>query len=569
MTPDFSQNRCLAEALRQACEQNRSRLALIESDRDEEKTRWKYDDVLRESDRLASLMIEKGFKPGDRCILLMPNQSRWVVSAAAVVWAGGVIIPIDVKLKPEEQAALITYAEPKMIIADAELWKPMKKSLKGSFQNLTAIVVNSSGDNSDVLPWETLPEKRSELPRLRDRKDIATIIFTSGTGGDPKGCMISDGAYLNQMESILKVFPITSKDRYLSIVPANHVMDFMSGFLLAFVTGSSVIHQRTLRSQYIVETLKKYKITYTAMVPLILRSLRQGICEAMEKLPPAKKKLLNILRAVNVFATKNRPLFWLSSLLLKPIHDRFGGCFSRMIVGGTTIDKELIDFFYQMGFGVHIGYGLTEVCTVIALNDLHPYRGDTVGRVLPGGRVEIRDGRDDGVGEIWIKAPFLMSGYFKNDDLTARTIVNGWLRTGDLGTLGSDGHLKLVGRSKNMIVTDGGKNVYPEDIETAFHDVEECDEYCVFASHYVWPRGEKERDRLILVVRPKDRVPADAEFAEKIRHANRQLDNHKRIAGYLVWTDPFPRTASLKIKRERLADAIRDGGVTGARVVSL
>ncbi|HEX5037334.1 MAG TPA: AMP-binding protein [bacterium] len=560
---DFSAYRCLAEALRDSCERHRSRTALIEVDRDEEKARLTYGDVLREGERLASLLIERGLKPGDRCVLLLPNQSKWVVTAAAVMWAGGIVVPIDVKLGPWDQAGLIDYAEPALIVTDADLWRQVEPLRKGAGRSCPVIFANGGPSESS---WDASAAVRADLPRLRDRGDIAAIIFTSGTGGDPKGCMISDGAYMAQMVSIDKIFPLTTKDRYLSIIPANHVVDFMCGFLLSLMSGAAVVHQRTLRSQYIVDTMKKYRITCTALVPLLLRSLRDGILEGLKNLPPVKRKIIGALMSLNRLLTRRRPLFGLSRLLLKPIHDRFGGCLSRFVVGGSFVDPEHADFFYGIGFGIHIGYGLTEICTVIALNDLRPYRGDTVGPIVQGGEVEIRNVCENGVGEVWIRAPFLMSGYFKNEKLTSETIVDGWLHSGDLGRL-EGGHLKLTGRSKNVIVTEGGKNIYPEDVETAFRNIEECDEYCVFADHYVWPQEKGRGDRLILILRPKEWAFSAGDFSEKIRQANHRLDYHKRISGYLVWERPFPRTASLKVKREGLALVIRNEGPRPEHVV--
>jgi long-chain acyl-CoA synthetase len=275
------------------------------------------------------------------------------------------------------------------------------------------------------------------------------------------------------------------------------------------------------------------------------------------------------LMSINGFVTGRRPLFWFSYLLFKPIHDCFGGRLARVIVGGASVDRDNADFFYKIGISVCIGYGLTEVCTAITLNDLRPYRSDTVGKILPGGEVEIRNADEEGVGEVWIRSPFLMSGYFRNEQLTSETIVDGWLRTGDLGCLVSGGHLRFVGRCKNMIVTEGGKNIYPEDVEHAFEHLRDCEENCIFAAHYVWPRVEDNGDQLILVVHPKENARMADDFAEEIRQLNRKLDHHKRISGYLVWKDPFPRTASLKIRRDRLANDIRHVGVKQSQVVSL
>jgi long-chain acyl-CoA synthetase len=571
MSFDFPDTLCLAEVLRQSCEKYRSNVALIEVDREEEKSRLTYGDVLREADRLASLMADLGFKPGDRCILLMPNQSKWVVSAAAVVWSGGVLVPIDVKLSPSEQAGLIDYAEPSLVIADAALWERAAAGLSPSLRKVPVLLVDSlqSKEEHPRVSWGSEPSVRRSFPHVRSRRDVAAIVFTSGTGGSPKGCMLSDEAYLSQIESLYRIFPEGPGDRYLSVIPANHVVDFMCGFLLPVVSGTAVVHQRTLRSQYIVGTLKKYEITHTAVVPLLLKLLEGGILEKMDRLPPLRRKVLRVLTGVNSAVTKHRSIFWLSRLLLKPIHDRFGGRLKRIFVGGAFVDEDVADFFYSLGFSVHVGYGLTEVCQAVSLNDCRPYRGDTVGKPLHRCEVEIRNADGSGVGEVWVRSPCLMSGYFKNEKLTAETIVDGWLKSGDIGRLDASGHLKLTGRSKNMIVTKGGKNVYPEDVESAFGHLTESEESCIFSAHYVWPEVDAKDDRLVLVVRPKKQAHSDTGFEEHIKQVNRSLDQYKRIGGYLVWEEPFPRTASLKVKRESLADTLRVGGSTPAQVVPL
>lgn len=571
MSFDYSDTLCLAEVLRQSCEKYRSNVALIEVDRDKEKARLTYGDVLREVDRLASLMADLGFKPGDRCILLMPNQWRWIVSAAAVIWSGGVLVPIDVKLSPPEQAGLIDYAEPALVIADAALWERAAAGLSPPLRKIPVLLVDSPRPTEDPsrVSWESEPTVLRSFPHVRARRDVAAIVFTSGTGGSPKGCMLSDGAYLSNLKSLSQVTLIEPWDRYLSVIPANHVLDFMCGFLVPMVAGATVVHQRTLRSQYIVETLKKYGITYTALVPLLLKLLHDGIVEKMDRLPPLRRKILRFLTGVNSSVTKHRPLFWLSRLLLKPIHDRFGGRLEKIFVGGAFVDEDVADFFYSAGFSICVGYGLTEVCQAVCLNNCRPYRADTVGKPLPGCEIEIRNADGSGVGEVWIRSPFLMSGYFKNEPLTAETIVDGWLRSGDVGFLDATGHLKLTGRSKNMIVTKGGKNVYPEDVESAFGHLQESEESCIFSAHYVWPEVDAKDDKLVLVVRPKKQVPADVGFEEHIKQVNRSLDQYKRVSGYLVWEEPFPRTASLKVKRESLAITLRAGGSTPAHVVPL
>jgi long-chain acyl-CoA synthetase len=216
----------------------------------------------------------------------------------------------------------------------------------------------------------------------------------------------------------------------------------------------------------------------------------------------------------------------------------------------------LAEFFYNLGIPVVIGYGLTEASTVVTVNDLKPFRGDTVGKPVPGVEVEIRNANEDGVGEVWVRGRTVMRGYLDEPELTAETIVDGWLRTGDLGHLDVAGHLRLVGRAKNMIVTEGGKNIYPEDIEAAFEDLPGCEEHCVFAAHYIWPSGKMTGEELVIVVRPEDEASLEG-LVEEITRRNLRLPDFKRLSGYVLRTEDFPATASLKIKRNVLAEELR------------
>jgi long-chain acyl-CoA synthetase len=242
---------------------------------------------------------------------------------------------------------------------------------------------------------------------------------------------------------------------------------------------------------------------------------------------------------------------------LRPIHAELGGKLRLIFAGGAFIDRDVAQFFYDLGLPVVIGYGLTEASTVVTVNDLEPFRADTVGKPVPGVDVEIRDANELGLGEVWVRGPTVMSGYLDAPELTAEAIVDGWLRTGDVGYVDVAGHLKLVGRAKNMIVTEGGKNIYPEDIESSFEDLAECEEYCVYAADYVWPSGKLTGEQLVIVLRPEGDAPSDA-LIEELRRRNRKLPDFKRLAGYVVWNDEFPVTASLKIKRGVLAERLRE-----------
>ncbi|MGB2622967.1 MAG: AMP-binding protein, partial [Candidatus Acidiferrum sp.] len=335
----------------------------------------------------------------------------------------------------------------------------------------------------------------------------------------------------------------------------NHAIDFMVGFFGPFTCGAAVVHLRTLRPEYVREAFAKYKITYVSLVPLVLKNLQKGLQARFDALSPAKRKALNVLIAINKASTKSRPRPWLSRRLLKQVHDPFGGELRAIIVGGAFTEPQTLQFFYDLGIPVANGYGLTEAGTAITVNDLKPFRADTVGKPLPGMEVRIVNPSAEGIGEVSVRSKTVMSGYLNEPELTAEAIVDGWLMTGDLGRFDAAGHLQLFGRKKNMIVTEEGKNIYPEDIEAVFDSLP-VKEFCVFAANYIWPQRSMVGEQLLLVLHLEPGQTCTEELRREISARNNKLLNYKRVHGVVLFEEDFPRTASLKIKRNVLAERL-------------
>jgi long-chain acyl-CoA synthetase len=329
----------------------------------------------------------------------------------------------------------------------------------------------------------------------------------------------------------------------------------MLGFFYPFVSGATVVHLRTLRPEYIRQALPKYKITYVTLVPLILKNIQKGLQARFDALPAGKRKLFAGLVALNKFLTRDRPRLAISRLLLRQVHEAFGGGLRAIVVGGAFTEPQTLQFFYDRGIPVANAYGLTEACMGITANDLKPFRADTVGKPLRGIEVRIVNPDADGIGEVAVRSKTVMSGYLNDPELTAETIVNGWLLTGDLGRIDATGHLQLFGRKKNMIVTAEGKNIYPEDIENAFEGLP-VKEFSIFAVNYLWPERTMVGEQLVIVLRLEPGQEVSEALRTELASRNRRLLHFKRVSGYVVWTEDFPRTASLKIKRAILAEEI-------------
>ena len=540
--PDLNQYPSLGAALRDALERWAGETCLIEADRERENARLTYRQFQEAALPLARALQDRGFAPGDRVAIIMTNQSKWLISAYAIFYCGGVLVPLDYKLSAAEHLQLLAHSKARWLIVEHYLWRaitagPNFKDLKT--EAVLATEAPAGTDLQGARRWEETKGDGEPAFVPRARNDWAAIVYSSGTGGRPKGCVLTHENYLEQCQALISLFPFWPGVRYLSILPTNHAIDFMVGFIGPFVCGATVVHLRTLRPEFVRDAFTRHKITYMSLVPMVLKNLEKGLRERFAALPPARRFMLNGLIAVNRFLTRHRPHLELSRFLLADVHKAFGGELRALFVGGAFTEAAPLQFFYDLGIPVANGYGLTEAGTAVTLNDFHPFRPDTVGRPLPGVEIKIVAPDPDGVGEVAVRSKTVMSQYLDDAELTAETIVDGWLMTGDLGRLDASGHLQLFGRKKNMIVTEGGKNIYPEDIETVLEGLP-VKEFCVFASHYLWPqlgRGASREERLIAVVHP-DAERAESKKSEALRQElaarNRSLPDFKRLSGFVI-----------------------------------
>ncbi len=558
----------VGEAIADSIVTHKRNVALIECDRHRENVRYSYRELREAAERVTVMLQDHDVGPDGRVAILMQNQSKWLITALGGFWAGAVLMPLDYKLTAKEQLALLGHGRPRVLVTEWSRYQDLLREADHAVLDRMLVLVTEAPADAALgraQRWEQ--DVRGSFRMIaRTRGDVACIVYSSGTSGTPKGVMLTHDNYLEQAQILGKLFPMEEEDRFFSVLPTNHAIDFMSGFIGPLLFGAAVVHQRTLRPQYLRTTMKKYGITHMALVPTILKNLEEKVRESLDELSDWQRRAIDGLTKLNEWVTAAKPRPTVSRMLLKPLHDGFGGKLRLIFAGGAFIDPNTARFFYDLGFPVVIGYGLTEASTVATVNTLDPFRPDTVGKPVPGVEIEIRDANDVGVGEVWIRGRTVMKGYLDAPELTAEALVDGWLRTGDLGLLDAAGHLKLLGRAKNMIVTEGGKNIYPEDIESNFEDLPDCEEFCVFAANFIWPTGKLTGEQLVIVVRPTDKGGASDALVAELRRRNRRLPDFKRLAGYVVCDDEFPATASLKIKRPQLAARLRDWDRTAAIV---
>lgn len=565
---DLTTHESLGSALRDAVARWPQETCLIEADRDRERSRLTYRQFGEAAEPLAAALEESGFSAGDRAAIIMTNQPKWLLSAYSVFFSGGVLVPLDYKLTASEHLRLLAHSKAQVLFVEYALWRAITEAPEFREHNLRTVLVSEAppdADLADALRWEEYRCTRAAEFRPLTRKDVACIVYSSGTGGHPRGCVLSHDNYLEQCASVASAFPFWPGARYLSIIPTNHAIDFMGGFLMPFTGGGTVVHLRTLRPEFIREAFTKYKITYMAVVPLILKNLQRGLKERFSALPLLKRGMLDGLILLNRALTRKKPRPGLSRALLSDIHKAFGGELRALLVGGAFTEPATIEFFHDIGIPIYNGYGCTEACTAITINDLQPFRPDSVGKPVRGMELRIVQPDADGIGEVAVRSKTVMSHYLDDPEMTAETIVDGWLMTGDLGRVDQAGHLQLFGRKKNMIVTAEGKNIYPEDIENTFEGVP-VKEFCVFAANYIWPQHTMTGEQLVLIVRPETGQTVSDGFLQELSRRNSQLLNYKRLSGYVVWDQDFPRNAAMKIRRPILAAQIAKQLERGAMV---
>ena len=336
----LAQHMNIASALDKACMRFGHLTALIEMDRDQETQRITYASLSQQAEEVKQHL---GLQPGERMAIIMQNQSKWIIGALAAFRLGAILVPIDYKLSALEQASLLIHAKPTLLLTEKHQWHPLKEMI--SAPPLRVILneeweINSSYQNPS----------QSNHATIRKREDIACIVYSSGTSGTPKGCLMSHQNYLEQADILGHLFPIKKQARYFSILPTNHAIDFMCGFILPLLFGATVVHQRCLRPQYILNTLKIQRITHMAVVPLLLKMMAAKIQESMAQLPTWKQYFVHFLINLNRILTKKKPKHFISKVLLYPFHKQFGGSLLLFLQEEDLLMQKLRNFFIVLVF---------------------------------------------------------------------------------------------------------------------------------------------------------------------------------------------------------------------------
>ena len=482
--------------------------------------------------------------------IFMANQYEWCVSYLAIAGGVGTVVPLDKELPSGELYNIIEFAEIDTLITDDNGYQTLVQD-EEKIKKLKVILV-SENKTAGTFSFEELIEKGKAC--LSDGKrdyidatiyphQTATLLFTSGTTGMTKGVMLSHKNICSDIDAVKMCVTLTDNDVSLSTLPLHHTYESIA-FLMLISCGGAISFCEGFRR--LRENLKEYKPTIFVTVPLILENLHKRITAKMHK--DGKGNAARLITKVSTVipAESKKKIF-------SEIHSFFGGRLRMIICGAAALQKQTAKDFLAYGIPVIIGYGLTECSPiVICNNDIAP-TPDSVGRPLAGVEVKIANPDENGIGEIAVKGPMVMQGYYKNKTQTDKVMIDGWFHTGDLGYIDKNSNYHITGRSKNIIVTAGGKNIYPEELEYYLSKENVIGECLVYnqgddiISVEILPSMEDIKKKLRKEILTDDEIHSAVK--EAVRAVNKTLPGYKRIRKVTIRKEEFNKTSTHKIKR--------------------
>ena len=508
-----------------------------------------YKEALKKIREIAYYLIATGAKKGDHIAVTGKNSPEWALAYFAISFAGCIIVPLDYSLHIEDMEKILAFGDVDRIFIDGEKIDEIDKEGK-LFKEKISLEPESKGYKY-VLDL-TGPE--TELPKLH-AEDTAAMLFTSGTTGTPKGVMLSFSNFMSSTLSSQRLFDVYPTDVFYAILPIHHAYTMTAVLLETVVSGASCVFGKRLVTPIMLKELREGKITMLLAVPMLFNKLLAGLMAGVHKQGPFKENLIHFLMGFSGFMKKvfhvnlGKKIFG-NMLLSKISLDKMRLC----ICGGGPLPPSTFKQFNQLGIDFVQGYGLTETSPIININPIEVYIEESVGIPIPGVEEKIVSPDEDGNGIIYVRGPQVMKGYYKNDEATEEVLSSdGWLNTGDVGHIDSNGFLYLTGRAKSIIVTEGGKNVFPEEIEDKFQLFNEIEQCCIIP--YMINK-EMKTEGIRMVIYPTEAYLKEHGMEETSRHmeevvesVNKGLQSYKKITMVTVVDQPLPMTSTKKVKR--------------------
>ena len=551
----------LVEMLKITVKRFGERNAFTDWDTDDgSKRTYSYNEVFVKVEKLAKWLVQNGVEKGDRIAVSGKNSPEWATVYLAAHFAGAVICPIDYALHEDEIENLLKTAEPKFLFIDFEKFNHFDSNLKGC-------KVYSLNRKNQKYVYNLEPEGNVELNQFPTEEDTAAILFTSGTTGIPKGVMLShknlvSDAFIAQYHMI-----IDYNDVFYALLPIHHAYTMLAVFIESICIGAEIVFGKSMAVSKLMKELKEGKITMLLGVPLLFNKLAAGILNGIKQKGKIVYGILKILMEISYIIKKITKINVGHKMFNAVLKKANINTIRIAICGGGPLAKSVFKLYNQLGIDFVQGYGLTETSPIIALNPVQHFKIESVGKYFVGHMdMKILNPNEEGIGEICVKGPMVMQGYYKMPEETEKMFTSdGWFKTGDLGWLDSEKYLMLSGRCKNLIVTEGGKNVYPEEIEDSFQL--ETDIQQITVRGYVANKNTKSEEIEAMIYPSdsffekmnfsrEDSIRDDTKKAEVLKFIskivekiNKKLQPYQRITKITILEKPLEMTTTMKVKR--------------------
>ena len=542
-------HRSLVDLLDRAADRYGSRVATIARRPSGEQTQTTYRELRDRAHRAALLLATRGIKPGDRVLLIGENSPDWVLGYFAILCAGAIAVPLDQLISAEELAPLCKIAEPTAALRSSAVHKRLGAALADAHPKLIEL------DLAELARPFILRGDAKTPPAPPERKALASILFTSGSTGAPKGVMLTHGNFAAEVAMLSRVFVLGADDVVLSLLPLHHAFEFTCGMLLPLASGATIVYPLEVDAKTLSRTLADVRPTALIGVPAVWEAVHRRIVDEVEARGPLFHAGFDNLRDLNRRLDANSGLNF-GSIVFRQVHSALGGRLKLAVSGGSALPHRVAEFFNDIGIPLLEGYGLTEGAPVLSVaRPDEPLQVGAVGRPLNGVEIKLMPATGS-IGEIVVHGPNVMAGYYRNEAATAEVLTDGWLHTGDLGRFDDDGRLYIVGRAKEVIVDSGGNNIYIEELEENYGRSQYVKEMAVVGLKV----GQGEQVAALVVpayARGESRRAVEDRLRTDFDQVGRELSAHKRIR-ILRFTDAeLPRTRTRKIKRAEVAATLR------------
>ncbi len=529
----------------------------------DEYTTWTYAAFAAEVRKAARFLASRGLKSGDSFAVMSENRSEWMAAWFAATIQGIVAVPIDSAYEEEGIRTVLAAARCKGFAGSARFAQKALAARAAAPAGFFVLDFDLASDSGGFLSWRAALDGAPELelpPVSAVPSDApATIIFTSGTTGVAKGIVLSHRALIANVNAARMALLISERDRFIAMLPLHHTYALTCTFLAPFEAGGRIVFTEKLIPTVILKHIRDSGVSILIGVPLVFDKFAAGIRSELRKLPGLARSVIGSL--IGLSGSAARLGLPVGRVLLGFLRKKAGlGSIRLAVAGGGPLMEDTADFFEALGMNLVQGYGMSENGPLIAVNLPEYHDNHSVGVAVKFTEVRIADPGTDGIGEIQVRSPSLMTGYLDNPEATREAFTeDGWLRTGDLGRIDKRGFIFITGRSKNLIVTEGGKNVYPEEIEQKFAGQPFVLEVLVVGRK---AHSGAAGDEIVAVLVPnRDAIEAahpgrsaDAPFVhglmrDEVARVNRQLAQYMKISDLVVRADEFEKTSSRKIRR--------------------